>query len=211
MSKEKKNNNNNNSTNIQANSNSKNNKSNTNNTKTYNNNKHVSDEESKIELVIDNTDRYLDKVDSVVYFHNKRMIQLFNIREKTFDSVLIRNTSVEDITSLALKYIAMSMKVDSNLTVVIENPLTVMQIHDAKQIEANAVLAGFASIEIVDYEEEDVNGNVFKTKALTAIKPQRNPNATEIEIEVKTTTKTTKDKDGRINTNSKTYIGNKSK
>lgn len=193
------------------------NKSNLKNTSTTNNsktNKKETDkkvekkvlEETPLQLVIDSEDKYLDNPESVIYFNKKRILQVNNLRDRTFDSVLIKNSSVEDVSSLALKYIIKTMKVDAKLTVIIGNPLTVMQPYDAKQVEANAVLAGFTEIEIIDYED-DSDKNSFKTKAVIAIKPEKNPNVTETEIELKSTTTTsTVTKGGKETSDTKTNV-----
>ncbi len=67
------------------------------------------------------------------------------------------------------------MKIDTILSVIISQPLSVMQSYDAKQVEANLKLAGFDRITIEDYEEENT-----KTKTL-AVKASR-PNQREIQM-----------------------------
>jgi len=66
-----------------------------------------------------------------------------------------------------------------------------MQEYDAKQVEANAKLAGFTEFEHAqDTFKDPKSGKEFKTIGVKFIRPIRNPSKTEIEVEVKTTTVT---------------------
>ena len=144
------------------------------------------EEELPLTLIIDNEDKYLEENKTVVYFNFKRIIQTNNLKDKIFDNALIVNTPTEDVSSLALTYILRKLKINSKITIVVDSPLTVMQGFYALQIEANAKLAGFDNLEIIDYEVEDKNSkSIFKTKAVIGVRPEKNPNVVEIKIQTK--------------------------
>ena len=139
------------------------------------------------DLIIDSNDVYQSNL-NVFYSHPSRLPLIQHLNDKIFDGVLIKNTQVDLITSMNLLYVLKKMKVDSTLNVVISQPLSVMQSYDAKQVEANLKLAGYDKITIVDYEDEDTK---TKTLAVSAARPERNPNVVEVELEKVGTNKVT--------------------
>ena len=62
-----------------------------------------------------------------------------------------------------------------------------MQSYDAKQIEANAKLAGLDGIEIIDHEYENPQTQAkIATLLVKGARPEKNPNKIEIEVEKNT-------------------------
>ena len=70
---------------------------------------------------------------------------LFN--PEKFDSVEIRNVNVDDIKPSALLGILSSLRPNGTASVLICEPIAVMQPYEAKMVEANAKLAGFIDIQ----------------------------------------------------------------
>ena len=139
-------------------------------------------DDSKISLVVDSNDSYKEDL-GIYYLNPARLIQAQHLKDKIFDSVTIKNSSFESLTSMNLNYILKKMKVDAPLEITIYQPLSVMQPFDAKQIEANAKLAGYDKIETKEVEIVENNLKV-KTIKVTAVRPERNPNSVEVELQI---------------------------
>lgn len=143
------------------------------------------DEEPQLFIVVDSNDTYQDDL-TQFYIHPKRISLIKNLNDKIAEGAVIRNTNVEHLTSMNLHYVLKKMKVDAPLEVFIHQPLNVMQSYDAKQIEANAKLAGYDKIETSEAEIEVKRGETtttVKTLVVTAVRPEKNPNQLEIEVE----------------------------
>jgi hypothetical protein len=146
------------------------------------------EEEPKLQLIVDSEDTYGED-QSIYYVQPKRLFSVKYLNDKIFDEVIIKNSNVEFLTSMNFLHILRKMKVSAPLTVIVSQPLSVMQSYDAKQIEANAKLAGFDKIEISDYTYTDEKKVKISTLTVTGVRPEKNPNQ-EIEIETTTTTTT---------------------
>lgn len=171
-----------------------NNKNTKQNTKTGKN----QEEEPRLSLVVDTKDIYQEDL-SIFYIHPSRLSLIKNLQDKIFDEVTIKNTNVDFLTSMNFCYILRKMKIDAPIEVIISQPLSVMQSYDAKQVEANAKLAGYEAIETEEYEyEQEETKTKTKTLRVSAVRPEKNPNQIDIELEKTTTT----DKRGNT-TNSK--------
>ena len=68
------------------------------------------------------------------------------LNPEKFDSCEIRNVEVDDIRPSALLGILSSLKPNGTCSVLICEPIAVMQPYEARMIEANAKLAGFTDI-----------------------------------------------------------------
>jgi|JI9StandDraft_1071089.scaffolds.fasta_scaffold272670_2 hypothetical protein len=157
----------------------------TNNKQTTNKSSKKKEEVKLFTLVVDTQDTYQDDLD-VFYIHPKRLALVSNLNDKIFDRVLIQNTEVELLGALNLNHVMKKMKVDAELDFIVCNPLQVMHQYDAKQIEANAKLAGFDKIITEDHEVLGKDSKVLrKTLRVSAIRPERNPNLLELEVEKK--------------------------
>lgn len=145
--------------------------------------------EDRLALIIDSEDVYGEDP-SVFYIHPKRLFTAKYLTDKIFDEVVIKNSLVDGLTSMNFNYILRKMKVNAPITVIVSQPLSVMQSFDAKQIEANLNLAGFTNIKIEDYEYTDEKTNLkVKTLVVVGDKPEKDPN--KVEVELTATTKTT--------------------
>lgn len=140
--------------------------------------------EAAFELIIDTNDSYKENL-NIFYLHPVRLSHLNFVNDKIFDEATVMNSHVDFLSSINLNFILKKMKINSKLNIIICQPLSVMQSYDAKQIEANCRLAGFNEIETSEYEDPDTK---LKTKLVTAIRPERNPNLIEVEL-VKSDTK----------------------
>jgi hypothetical protein len=83
------------------------------------------------------------------------------------------------------------MKQQAEIKVYVDQPITVMQDYDAKQIEANLKCAGFENVGIDNgsYVKEST-GKKIDTLVVTASKPVRNPNVASVTVTTTTTTTT---------------------
>lgn len=146
-------------------------------------------EAEDITLIIDGEDVYREEPD-VFYMNPAYLPMLRLVQNNQFSSCQIKNTPIDVLTGLNLVYVLEKMKPTAQVEVIIAQPITVMQDYDAKQVEANAKLAGFENIEIKDTTVEN-NGKKVSTLAVTFTKPVKAKNTAEIQVTVTTTTKTT--------------------
>lgn len=131
----------------------------------------MSDE--RLELIIDSEDTYQD-VGSVFYINPHRLSLLRCLTDSQFVSCTIKNSPVDCLTSMNFNYIIRKMRPETTCEVIIYQPITVMQEYDAKQIEANAKLAGFTNFETNSFDFVDSKTDKkFKTLAVTFQKPIR--------------------------------------
>lgn len=84
--------------------------------------------------------------EGVFYFLPSEMNKLGLLDPESFDSCEIRNVEVDDIRASSLVGILSSLKPNAPVTVLVCQPIAVMQPYEAKMIEANARLAGFVNI-----------------------------------------------------------------
>ncbi len=148
----------------------------------------MSDE--RLELIVDKEDTYLD-VDSVFYVNPQRLPLLRCLQDNLFVSCVIKNSPIDNLTSLNFSYILRKLKPNSSCEVIIYQPISVMQEFDAKQVEANAKLAGFTSFETNAVEFVDSKTDKkFKTLSVSFVRPVKNPNEVEVEVTVTKSTKT---------------------
>ena len=91
-----------------------------------------------------------------------------------FDSVEIRNVEVDDIRPTALLGILSSLKPNGTCSVLICEPIAVMQPYEARMIEANAKLAGFTDIKTSPaYFFNEFSGQDEETLCVTFTKPDK--------------------------------------
>lgn len=153
--------------------------------------------DERLELIVDSEDTYLD-VENVFYIHPERLALAKCLQDNQFMSCTIKNSRVECLSSMNFSYILRKLKPNATCEIIIYQPISVMQEYDAKQVEANAKLAGFTDFETYSHDFVDSKTDKkFKTLAVTCIKPVKNPDEVEVEIVVSK-------KDTRNNTKSKT-------
>ena len=100
-----------------------------------------------IKLVVDSEDNYIDEPD-IFYLPGPHVAGLKCVRPNQFSEASIINTDVDYLTSYALSNLYTSLQPGAKVSIVISQPVAVMQEYDAKQVEANARLAGFNDIEL---------------------------------------------------------------
>ena len=100
-------------------------------------------------LIIDSEDTYKEK-DNIFYIHPSHLNMLKSISNNQFTSVTIKNSKVDEISSFVLMNLFGKIKVGGKVEMIIYQPISIMQEYDAKEIEANALYAGFIDIKIND-------------------------------------------------------------
>ena len=99
---------------------------------------------SGLAMIIDSKVNEADE--GIFYFLPTEMNKLGLLNPEKFDSCEIRNVQVDDIRASALLGILSALKPNATVTVIICQPIAVMQPYEAEMIEANAKLAGFINI-----------------------------------------------------------------
>ena len=98
-----------------------------------------------LSMVIDS--KVGEREENTFYLLPSEMSKSGLLNPERFDSVDIRNVDVDDIRPSALLGILSSLKPNGTVSVLICEPIAVMQPYEAKMIEANAKLAGFTDIQ----------------------------------------------------------------
>ena len=86
-----------------------------------------------------------DKED-VYYIAPENLKQLRFVKPNSFSKATIRNCNVKNLTSYNLQSLFNSLEKGSSATIIIDEPVLVLQEYDANAIVANAELAGFKNI-----------------------------------------------------------------
>ena len=98
-----------------------------------------------LSMVIDS--KVGEREENTFYLLPSEMSKSGLLNPERFDSVDIRNVDVDDIRPSALLGILSSLMPNGTVSVLICEPIAVMQPYEAKMIEANAKLAGFVDIQ----------------------------------------------------------------
>ena len=98
-----------------------------------------------LSMVIDS--KVGEREENTFYLLPSEMSKSGLLNPERFDSVDIRNVDVDDIRPSALLGILSSLKPNGTVSVLIFEPIAVMQPYEAKMVEANAKLAGFVDIQ----------------------------------------------------------------
>ena len=96
-----------------------------------------------------------------------------------FDYCSIKNCPTEKLNSGSLIAIFNSLKPGAEISILVNQPISVMLEYDSKQIEANLKLVGFEDIK---YDEKNSKNNGLVEGTLTAIKPVNKEKDIEVEI-----------------------------
>ena len=99
---------------------------------------------SGLSLVIDS--KMGERNEGTFYLFPSEMSKSGLLNPERFESCEIRNVEVDDIRPSALLGILTSLKPNGKVSVLICQPIAVMQPYEAKMIEANSKLAGFVDI-----------------------------------------------------------------
>jgi hypothetical protein len=137
-------------------------------------------------LIIDSEDTYKEK-DNIFYIHPSHLNMLKSISNNQFTSVTIKNSKVDEISSFVLMNLFGKIKVGGKVEMIIYQPISIMQEYDAKEIEANALYAGFIDIKINDITYVDKNQKKIDTLIISFVKPEKKlplKNNNEVNIDV---------------------------
>ena len=147
-----------------------------------------------IKLVVDSEDNYIDEPD-IFYLPGPHVAGLKCVRPNQFSEASIINTDVDYLTSYALSNLYTSLQPGAKVSIVISQPVAVMQEYDAKQVEANARLAGFEDISVSETTfVEPKSGKELTTQQLDLVKTENEDSGTKVKTTKQTvvTTTTTK-------------------
>ena len=96
------------------------------------------------ELVVDTE---VDQTKENAYFlAPENLKQLRFVKHNSFSKATIRNCNVTNLTAYNLQSLFNSLERGSTATIIIDQPVLVLQEYDANAIVANAELAGFKNI-----------------------------------------------------------------
>ena len=154
------------------------------------------------ELIIDSEDTYKD-LDNISYIHPSHLNMIKSLTSNQYSRVSIKNTNVDDISAYVLLNLYGKVKVGGQVEIIVYQPVAVMQFYDAKQLEANALLAGFADVKIndttyVDYKTQ----RKMETLSVSFIKPERRIQGDKEIVEVNFTTTSEVNSSSKKRTNS---------
>ena len=127
---------------------------------------------SGLSMVIDSKVNKRDE--GIFYLLPSEMSKSGLLNPEKFDSCDIRNVEVDDIRPSALLGILSSLKPNGTCSVLISEPIAVMQPYEAKMIEANAKLAGFTDIKTSPATFfNEFSGQEDETLCVTFTKPEK--------------------------------------
>lgn len=101
-------------------------------------------EKNTLDLIIDSKMNEGDE--GIFYLLPSEMSKSGLLNPEKFDSCTIRNVHVDEIRPSALLGIYSSLKPNGHVTVILSEPIAVMQPYEAKMVESNAKLAGFDNV-----------------------------------------------------------------
>lgn len=125
--------------------------------------------EENFTLAIDSVNDYSDSK-NVFHLHPQKIQQVECLAEGFFEGAVVKNTATDVLTSKYLFNIYKVLKSNKALEIFLDQPISVMQEFDCKQIESNGKLAGFNNISVKQTSINN-NGQVSKTMLITLIKP----------------------------------------
>ena len=124
------------------------------------------------ELIVDTEDKYAEQ-DNVFYMPEAHVSKLSYVRPGTFSAATINVSNVDYLTPFVLSNLLTTLVVNAPVTVIIKQPVAVMQEYDANQVIANAKIAGFQFESDFDTKFTDNNGKSLETIGLKFSKPER--------------------------------------
>ena len=99
---------------------------------------------SSPELIID---KEIDPdKENAYYIAPENLKQLRFVKSRSFSKATIRNCNVTYLTAYNLQSLFNALERDATATIIIDQPVLVLQEYDANAIAANAELAGFKNI-----------------------------------------------------------------
>ena len=124
-----------------------------------------------LELIIDSQNTY-DGNKNVFHLSPEKVHLIKCLDDGRFNQCTVLNTHVDKISPLFLAQLMNKVVVGGNVYIVVNQPISVMQEYDAKQVEANARLAGYVDIKIVNEEVQEKDYK-YNTLAVTFNKPNK--------------------------------------
>ena len=112
----------------------------------------------------------MDKIDDGFVLHPHQLKYANIIEKEAFDEVYIDNTPSSMLTHKSFFYIYKLLKKHGKVEILVSQQISVLQDLDAEEIESNAKLAGFASIDTVKFEHYEDRINDFKDGPKAQIK-----------------------------------------
>lgn len=97
-----------------------------------------------MELLVDKVDA--DNSEDIYYLAPDRLNQLKLVTPNSFSKATIRNCPVQNLTPFTLQCLFHGLQKGASATIIIDEPVLVLQDYDADTIAANAELAGFRTI-----------------------------------------------------------------
>ena len=130
-------------------------------------------------LIIDKSDNY-SHLENYFYINSSNLLKIKNLSNEQFSTVTIKNTKVELITPLFLTNLFAKMKIKGKGEIIISEPISVMQSHEAKIIIANLKIGGFDEIKLNEslFFDERVNKKI-PTLSVTFIRSEKRGNLQE--------------------------------
>lgn len=135
-------------------------------------------------LVVDSHDIYAEEV-NVFQLKPEKMNLVRCLDDNRFSACKVLHTPVDKITPLFLSQLLNKLAPTANVSIIIDQPITVMQDFDAKQVEANAKLAGYVDVSVSDFllKENDFS---YNTKILSFVKPSREEKQPQVVVKSET-------------------------
>lgn len=99
-------------------------------------------------LVVDSIDKYND--DNIYYVQPKRFSSIQYLQNNFFSKCKIQNSNIDLLTPFAFLNLFSKLKKNAITEIIIDQPVSVMQEYDARQVIANAQMAGFTNIKTTD-------------------------------------------------------------
>jgi hypothetical protein len=124
------------------------------------------------ELIIDSKDVW-GKEKEVFHLKPEKAHLACCLDNGRFNCCSIFNTSVDEITPRLLSGLYDKLVPNSVVTVVVNQPISVMQEFDAKQVEANAKCCGYTDVKISPIEVEDKDYK-YNSLSVSFVRPERN-------------------------------------
>ena len=156
--------------------------------KSNKNSKNIS---NNMTLVVDSIDKYND--DNVYYIQPKRFSNIQYLQNNFFSACKIQNSNIDLLTPFAFQNLFSKLKKKANIEIIIDQPVSVMQEYDARQVIANAQMAGFTNIKTSDTQYiEPKTQKKIDTLCVTFTKPEKKEFDEEKLNEIKANVITTK-------------------
>jgi len=123
-------------------------------------------------LVVDSIDKYND--DNIYYVQPKRFSSIQYLQNNFFSKCKIQNSNIDLLTPFAFLNLFSKLKKNAITEIIIDQPVSVMQEYDARQVIANAQMAGFTNIKTTDTQYiEPKTQKKIDTLCVSFTKPEK--------------------------------------